>query len=204
MLPEAEYEAICRQLFAARFPDRTPRSAYRGYYYPEEACFCYAFHNHPKVPVGIRQMMAIYRKLQRLGASACCLLSASSYVDDAAAFSRRLGISFTLLGQKELLSFAAQTLPPVSEAQLHHAIEEEMRHFYAEGGLIHNAVAPNKYRAYLTCAFFLLLWYFLFRFNLLYPIAAVLCLLLALASYRTSRGSSLKAGSTDSSSTDGK
>ena len=204
LLPEADYEAICRQLFAARFPDRTPRSAYRGYYYPEEACFCYAFHNHPKAPVGIRQMMAIYRKLQRLGASACCLLSASSYVDDAAAFSRRLGISFTLLGQKELLSFAAQTLPPVSEAQLHRAIEEEMRHFYAEGGLIHNAVAPNKYRAYLTCAFFLLLWYFLFRFNLLYPIAAVLCLLLALASYRTSRGSSLKAGSTDSSSTDGK
>ena len=91
------------------------------HYYPKEGCFCYAFHNHPKAPVGIRQMMAVYRKLQRLGASACCLLSASSYVDDAAAFSRRLGISFTLLGQKALLAFAAQTLPPAAFIKAKHA-----------------------------------------------------------------------------------
>lgn len=204
LLPDKDYQKICRTLFLKRYPTHTPISVYRGIYFKEEALFCYAFHNHPQIPVGIRQMLSLYRKLQKLNASSCCLITPSSYVDDARAFSERLGIHFTLLGQKELLHHARASLPTIDTQKLHQALQEEMRQYYAKNSLKHTAFAPNKYRAYLTCAFFLICWYFLFRLSPFYPIAAGLCCLFAAFSYHAARKQRFKEESSDASPTDGK
>lgn len=154
LLPDKDYQKICRTLFLKRYPAHTPISVYRGIYFKEEALFCYAFHNHPgKFLLEFGKCFHFYRKLQKLNASSCCLITPSSYVDDARAFSERLGIHFTLLGQKELLQHARASLPTIDTQKLHQALQEEMRQYYAKNSLKHTAFAPNKYRAYLTCAF---------------------------------------------------
>lgn len=197
LLPEQDYQEICRELFSQCYPDEAPVSVCGGLYFKKHACFCYAFHNHPQVPVGIRQMMALYRKLQKLGAKECCLITPSAYVDDARAFSERLGIRFRFLGQKELLCHGQETLPPIEEQTLHQALQEEMRKYYAKRSLRHSVFAPNKYRAYLTCALFLLCWYVLFRLSPLYPIAAGICCVFAACSYRATKREQLREESSD-------
>ena len=204
LLPDEEYREICRALFLKRYPTGTPVSVYHGIYFKDNALFCYAFHNHPQIPVGIRQMLSIYRKLQKLNASTCCLITPSTYVDDARAFSERLGVQFCLLGQKELLHHVQASLPTIDAQKLHQALQEEMHQYYAKTNLKHTAFAPNKYRAYLTCAFFLICWYFLFRISPLYPIAAGICCLFAACSYHAARKQRSKEESSDVFPTDGK
>ena len=148
-------------------------------------------------------MMALYRKLQKLKAKNCCLLSTSTYVDDAKAFSDRLGIHFVLLGQQELLSYADIYID-ASEQNIRKMLHEDMHKFYHKTKLRYSAFAPNKYRAYLTCAFFLICWYFLFRLSILYPIAALICCILAILSYRNTRKQQFKEESSDSFSIDEK
>ena len=192
MLPDPEYHALCAKIFAQYALHDIPKSVYGGWYFPKSQCFCYAFRNHPKVPVGIHQMFRLYRTLQTVQAKECILLAAAPYVDDAQTFSRRFSIRVTLLDQQKLITDAAVLLPVIPHEDIILAAAQEMAQYRQKQDLRHKAVSPGKYRAYLLCAFLLLCWYFLFGRGILYLIFAGICVILALLSHRAQRKAALR------------
>lgn len=181
LLSKGEFRSLSREIFAEETGRSQFQSVLGGLFLPEEKIFCYAFPNHPQNPVGIQQILLLYRKIKRLHAQSALLLSAAPFEEDASAMPERLGIPVHILGQEALL----EAVPPqsISDEQVMDALHARMSAQLTREKVKRSFLAENKQRAYLLCALLLIAWSFFIGFNLLYPILAALCVFLSFYSY---------------------
>ena len=124
LLSKGEFRSLSREIFAEETGRSQFQSVLGGLFLPEEKIFCYAFPNHPQNPVGIQQILLLYRKIKRLHAQSALLLSAAPFEEDASAMPERLGIPVHILGQEALL----EAVPPqsISDEQVMDALHARM------------------------------------------------------------------------------
>lgn len=177
LLEEDEYRQIAEQVFLRQFPDSTLEPKLGGFYDAQCRLFCCVFPNHPSIPVTSQQILNLYRKRKRLGAKQCAVLSASEF--DAAAQEMCNRLDIEMLGQDTLFAAAEDARLSVSQEDIENAIDAEMQTTLTREKVKQTLLSANKSRAYLFCAALLVAWCFLFRFNILYPILASVCVFLA-------------------------
>lgn len=192
LLAEAEFSETCDAVFTDLY-GHAYRKIQGGLFYPQESRFCYAFQNHPENPVGVQQLLLLYRKLKKLGVTQVATLSASAYAEEATAMSLRVGVDFVLLTQDAFFEKEIAYIRRPTQTELYAAIEAEMRSESMKLDAKNVFFSPKKTRAYLLCAGFLLCLYFITKFSVLYPIAAGICLVLAFISYRMQKQTEAKA-----------
>ncbi len=183
LLSREDFQKICYSVFKSHTGLASFKRILGGYFNVREKVFCYAFSNHPDNPVGVQQMLLLYRKLKKLNASSAVILSAAAYVEEANAMSGRLGIEIELLGKDEFLQSAGNPKLSVSEDEILTAIQAEMSARVTRDQLKQSFFAKSKQKAYLLCAALLTLWTFVIGFNLIYPIVAAICVLLSFYTY---------------------
>jgi len=183
LLSREEFQDICLTVFKRHTKLRSFRRVLGGYYHVRRRLFCYAFGNHPENPVGVQQMLLLYRKLKKINAAGALILSAAPYVEEASAMSERLGVDIALLDKEAILRYAQVPSISVSEEEVVGAIRAEMSTQGMRDQLKQAFFAKSKQKAYLLCAALLILWSAATGFNLIYPIVAAICVFLAFYTY---------------------
>lgn len=146
-----------------------------GFLSDDGAAFCYFFPNHPANPVSVQQMQLLYRRTKKLGVSRCICLSAAEYTDLAAEMAARLGIE--KLDRDDLLALALRTDFAPTEADIYTALDAKIA--VNRRRLKRSLFSRDKQRTYAIIAVLMLCWWAVFRFNVVYPIVALLCAVLA-------------------------
>lgn len=186
--------------------DPAPRQAFflhlfSGYLDKEPSCFtrssggficenvyCRFFTNHPKYPVTVEQMASLCRKLKNMDASSSVLMSAGGYKDDAEAMAIRQSKRIILLGREELISLVGDTDLDPSYEELYEYITSEIAQKAMTRERLKKAFLDvGKGRAFAMCSIILIAWSFIFGFNIIYPIMAVICGLISVYSFFKSR-----------------
>ncbi len=179
------FSHISSEIFVRHMGSEEYVKSLGGLFFPATKTFCYAFKNHPENPVGVQQFLVLQRKAIQLGAEKIVALSAAKYMSEASAMTKRMGTEVTLLDREEFLK--EDLFLPVDE-ELQKALRAEIEDRKIKGERI-SFLSPKKTRAYLLCAVFFLGWYAFFGFGAIYPVAAGVCLLLALLSHTLPRRS---------------
>lgn len=192
MLSGEEFSRICREIFLSHSPGGDPIDTLGGLYFPDARHFCYAFSNHPENPVGVQQMLVLNRKLKKLRAASATVLTAAKYMNETSTMSKRLGAEITLLGRNEFFPEDFDYITPPSEEELQNALQAEISVKPLPGRIKGAFLAPRKTRAYVACAAFLICWYLIAGFGIFYPIAAAVCIALAVLSYLAGKKSDPK------------
>ncbi len=183
LLSEEEFAAVCKNIFLSHEKKSVYQETLGGLYFPEDRHFCYAFNNHPENPVGVQQLLVLHRKLQKLGATSATVLSAAPYGSETSTMSKRLGAAITLLGRDAFFPAHTYYVAPPSQEELKKVLQAEISAKPLPGRIKNAFLSPKKSRAYISCAAFLLCWYLIAGFGILYPIAAAVCIVLAILSY---------------------
>lgn len=187
LMPAEALEKICVSAFESEL-GKCAYTPVSGGFLREDGVFCYAFPNHPDVPVDMRQFFGVVRAGRHAGASSLAFLSASEYSEDVSAFADR--INARILGREELLKYAEKP----AEKEVLSVLAEEAKRSRSRSQLKKQFLSKGKTRSYILCALLTMAWPFIFGFNIVYPMMAVFAWGLAFFSMRAQKSDAAPTG----------
>lgn len=150
----------------------------------DEGDFYYIFYNHPDNPVSAQQILDVYRNVKNT-ATTYIFISPSNFSQNASILCKKICEKCELIEQNDIIELAEKYGLMPDDSEISQNIETDIReNIISIKTLKKTILDKNKAKNYAICAIIFTIWPFVFSYNLLITILAVICVLLAFFSHK--------------------
>lgn len=176
LLDERHRTELVRRMFAQELQTGREELRPAGEGFLFEKTYCRYFDSHPKVPVGVNELIALVREMRELRVKKCILMTPSRFDEDARAMAVRRSDSCIFLENKELLKCLRGSVIYPSEKQIYIYLSAEIAERRITREKLRGAFfGADKGRSFALCAAVLLAMPLFTGQSIIYPVAAAVC-----------------------------